>query len=197
LLVPKVDTPDQLKAVALAVAEAGGSSALWAMIAPPRAILDLGKIAQCAEMPNIPLTCLVTGTNDLIKATYARLDQERTAALFWLSSVVTAARAFGLDVLDGVYNNFRDQDGFAAECRQGSMLGMDGKTLIHPDQIKIANEVFAPSTDEIAQARQILAAFEKPENQGKDVINLDGEMVERLHAEIARRIVILADAINN
>ena len=195
VLVPKVEAPGQLKAVAQAVSAAGGDCALWAMIETPRAIVDLGRIAACAETPDVPLSCFVAGTNDLLRTTHALLNRERTAALFWLSSIVTAARAFGLAVLDGVYNNFHDRDGFADECRQGRMLGMDGKTLIHPGQIAAANELFAPSPEEIVRARQILMAFARPENQGKGAINLDGEMVEQLHAEIARRTVALADAI--
>lgn len=195
LLVPKVERPQQLQAVAQAISGAGGTCSIWAMIETPRAIVNLGTLAHAAQDPAIPLACLVAGTNDLIKDTRASLDENRTAALYWLSSIVTAARAFGLDVLDGVYNNFRDRQGFAAECRQGRMLGMDGKTLIHPSQIEPANEIFAPTAQEVARARKILAAFELPENQGKGAIDLDGEMAELLHAEIARRIVAIADAI--
>lgn len=197
LLVPKVQRPEQLQAVAQAIAEAGGGGrcAIWAMIETPRAIVELGTIARAAQDPEIPLTCFVAGTNDLVMNTRASLDENRMAALYWLSSIVTAARAFGLDVLDGVYNNFRDAEGFTAECRQGRMLGMDGKTLIHPGQIETANDIFAPTAQEVARARKILAAFGLPENQGKGVISLEGEMVELLHAEIARRTVAVADAI--
>ena len=135
------------------------------------------------------------GTNDLVKETRAELDGNRTAAIYWLSAAVTAARAHGIDVLDGVFNAFKDGEGFRRECIQGRQLGMDGKTLIHPDQIAGANEVFSPSDDDVAWARKIIAAFELPENQGKGAITLDGRMVELLHAETARRTVAIADAI--
>jgi citrate lyase subunit beta/citryl-CoA lyase len=138
---------------------------------------------------------LIVGLNDLFKETRAEPDAARTAAQFWLSAIVTAARAHGLDVLDSAYNNFRDAEGLRRECLQGRMLGFDGKTLIHPDQVAIANEVFAPPADEIAWARKIIAAFEQPQNRGKGVINLDGRMVELLHAEMARRTVAIADVI--
>ena len=106
-----------------------------------------------------------------------------------------AARAHGLDVLDGVYNVFDDADGFLAECRQAAEMGMDGKTLVHPVQVAPANEIFAPSPEAVAYARKVIAAFSEPENLGRGVINLDGEMVERLHAEMAERTVALVDAI--
>jgi citrate lyase subunit beta/citryl-CoA lyase len=108
---------------------------------------------------------------------------------------VLAGRAFGLDVLDGVYNNFRDAAGFEAECQHGRMLGMDGKTLIHPDQIATANVVFRPSAAEVEDARGIIAAFEEPQNKGKGVITYKGRMVEILHADMARRTVAMAEAI--
>ncbi|MEM7750672.1 MAG: CoA ester lyase, partial [Pseudomonadota bacterium] len=137
----------------------------------------------------------IVGPNDLVKDTRVTLDANRTAALYWLSAIVTAARAYGIEVLDGVYNNFKDLDGYTAECRHGQMLGMDGKTLIHPSQISIANEIFSPAVNEVEWARQIIAAFDQPENQGKGVINVDGQMVELLHVEMARRTVAIADAI--
>jgi citrate lyase subunit beta/citryl-CoA lyase len=115
----------------------------------------------------------------------------------WLALALAAGRAHGLDVLDGVYNDLKDLDGFRAECEAGRDLGMDGKTLIHPDQIAIANEVFAPPATEVEAARAIIAAFELPENRDKGVISLGGRMVERLHAEMARRTVALAEAIGS
>jgi citrate lyase subunit beta / citryl-CoA lyase len=130
-----------------------------------------------------------------VKDTGAELDAERTAALFWLSATVTAARAYGLTVLDGVYNAFKDADGFGRECAHGRRLGFDGKTLIHPDQIAAANRVFAPTETDVAWSREILAAFAQPENAGKGVITLNGKMVELLHADMAKRTVAIADAI--
>ena len=135
------------------------------------------------------------GTNDLVKETRADLSANRRPALYWLSATVTAARAYGLDVLDGVYNNFRDADGLRRECVHGRRLGFDGKTLIHPDQVATANEVFAPPEAEVAFARKIIAAFDQPENKGKGVITVEGRMVELLHAEMARRTVAVAEAI--
>ena len=136
------------------------------------------------------------GTNDLVKETRADLSASRRPALYWLSATVTAARAYGLDVLDGVYNNFKDADGFRRECVHGRALGFDGKTLIHPDQVAIANEVFAPPEAEVAFARKIIAAFDQPEHKGKGVITVEGRMVELLHAEMARRTVAIAEAID-
>jgi citrate lyase subunit beta/citryl-CoA lyase len=112
-----------------------------------------------------------------------------------MSLAVTAARAHGLTVIDGVYNDIADTEGFAAECRQGVELGFDGKTLIHPSQIEPCNRVFSPSAGEVVQARKIIAAFDLPENKSKGVVSIDGRMVERLHAEMARRTVAIADAI--
>jgi citrate lyase subunit beta / citryl-CoA lyase len=169
--------------------------ALWAMIETPAAIMKADEIAGAARHAGSRLSVLVMGTNDLVKETGASLDGERTAALYWLSAAVTAGRAYGLVVLDGVCNNFRDMESYAKECRQGRMLGFDGKTLIHPDQIALANEVFSPPAAEVELARKIIAAFDDPANQGKGVINLEGRMVELLHAEIARRTVAIADAI--
>jgi citrate lyase subunit beta/citryl-CoA lyase len=169
--------------------------ALWAMIETPKSILNLKEIAAAAQHAGARLTTFVLGTNDLVKETRCELDANRTAALYWLSSAVTAARAYGLNVLDGVYNNFKDADGLGRECQQGRALGFDGKTLIHPDQIAIANTVFSPAADEVASARKVIAAFAEPSAAGKGVITIDGRMVELLHAEMARRTVAIADAI--
>jgi citrate lyase subunit beta/citryl-CoA lyase len=113
----------------------------------------------------------------------------------WLMNCVAAARAYGLDILDGVYNDIDNVEGFAQECRQARDLGFDGKTLIHPRQIEPCNQAFSPTADELEAARKIIAAFDLPENENKAVIQVDGRMVERLHAEMARRTVIIADTI--
>src|SRR5262249_61425086 len=167
----------------------------WAMLETPFAILNLAEIAAASREAEAWLDCLVLGTNGLLKETRADLSINRSAALYWLSATLTAARAYGLDALDGVYNDFRDAQGFRQECSEGRMLGFDGKTLIHPDQIATANEVFAPQEAEVAFARKILAALELPENQGKGVITVEGRMVELLHAEMARRTLAIAEAI--
>jgi citrate lyase subunit beta/citryl-CoA lyase len=195
VLVPKVSKPEDLALVASALAGAPAKVHAWAMMETPLAILNAREIAATAASSDTRLMCFVMGTNDLVKETRADLDTERTAALYWLSATVTAARAYGIDVLDGVYNNFKDLDGFRRECLQGRRLGMDGKTLIHPDQITGANEVFSPSAAELAWARKIIAAFEQPENKGKGAITVDGRMVELLHVETARRTVRIAEAI--
>ena len=113
----------------------------------------------------------------------------------WLMNCVAAARAYGLDILDGVYNEIGDAEGFAAECRQARDFGFEGKTLIHPRQIEPCNAAFSPSPEEVEMARTIIAAFDLPENENKGVLQVDGRMIERLHAEMARRTVAIADAI--
>lgn len=195
LLVPKVESAEDIGAIEELAGGAPAELGIWAMIETPLAILNVAEIARTAAKPGARLKCFVIGTNDLVKETRAEVDGERTAALYWLSATVTAARAYGIDVLDGVYNDFKDLEGLKRECEQGRMLGMDGKTVIHPTQIAAANETFSPSTEEIAWARRILQAFTEPENQGKGVINIDGRMVELLHAEMAKRTVAIADAI--
>ena len=135
------------------------------------------------------------GTNDLAKETRARLVPGRAPMLSWLARCLLAAHAHGIDILDGVYNDLGDAEGFEAECAQGRDMGFDGKTLIHPNQIEPCNKVFSPSAEEVAQARKLIAAFDLPENKGKGVVQVDGRMVERMHAEMARRTVAIADAI--
>jgi citrate lyase subunit beta/citryl-CoA lyase len=194
ILLPKVETAEDLQH-ARKNAPSGRKIALWAMIETPLAIFNLKEIAQAAASAELPLTCFVLGTNDLIKATRAQAQADRLPVITWLSLTVAAARAFGLTVLDGVYNSLSDEAGFRAECLQGRVLGMDGKTLIHPSQIAACNEVFSPSAEEIAAARKIADAFALPENQGKGAISLDGRMVELLHAEIAHQTLAMAEAI--
>ena len=135
------------------------------------------------------------GTNDLAKDTRARLVPGRAPMLPWLSTCVLAARIHGIDILDGVYNDLGNTDGFAMECAQGVDLGFDGKTLIHPNQIEPCNRAFSPAPQEVEQARKMIAAFELPENRDKGVVSIDGRMVERMHAEMAKRTVMIAEAI--
>jgi citrate lyase subunit beta / citryl-CoA lyase len=137
----------------------------------------------------------VLGTNDLLKESRARALGNRFAIVPWLAMSVLAARAFGLDILDGVYNDFRDEAGFREECEQGRTLGMDGKTLIHPAQVEPCNAVFSPSEEEVAWSRKIIAAFKEPENVRKGVITVEGRMVERLHLVMAERMVGIAEAV--
>ena len=159
------------------------------------AIFNILAIAAEARDSESRLAGLIMGTNDLAKDTRARIVPGRAPMLAWLSICVAAARSHGIDILDGVYNDLGNADGFQMECAQGAELGFDGKTLIHPGQIEPCNRAFSPSAEEVAQARKIMAAFDLPENKGKGVVAIDGRMVERLHAEMARRTVAIAEAI--
>src|SRR5262245_9259187 len=199
VLLPKSERPADIERATEALRRAGapGKTRLWAMMETPRAVLGAHAIAAAARYAGARLACLVMGTNDLAKAMHAELTADRTPALYWLSACVTAARAYGLDVLDGVYNNLQDADGFRRECVHGRQLGFDGKTLIHPGQVAAANDIFAPSAEEAASARKILAAFDLPENKGKGVISVEGRMVELMHAELARRTLAILEAIGD
>ena len=188
ILLPKVETTEPLELAVALLAEGGSAAALWIMIETPLALMNLREIAAFGP----PLACLVVGPNDLAKTTGARMEKGRAVMLPWLMQVVAAARANRLAVLDGVYNAFRDLDGLAAECAQGAAMGFDGKTLIHPAQIEAANTAFSPSPEELARAGAIMAAFAKPENAGKGAIQIDGEMVERLHLEEAQKLLAAA-----
>jgi citrate lyase subunit beta/citryl-CoA lyase len=193
VLVPKVQTARDIHRVEhrLQHVPEAASVAIWAMIETPQAILDINGIAGAGGR----LACLVMGTNDLIKEMGGTHTKDRANLAAALSLTVLAARAHGLSTIDGVHNDIADMAGFAEACAQGRSFGFDGKTVIHPDQIKPANTFFAPSDEEVAAARKLIAAFELPENRDKGAIKLDGRMVERLHAEAARRVVALADAI--
>jgi citrate lyase subunit beta/citryl-CoA lyase len=182
ILLPKVSTPDDLRVYT--------GVALWAMIETPLAILNIAALAASGRF-----ACFVMGTNDLIKELRGAHSPDRANLAAALGLSVAAARAHGLAAIDGVFNDIEDKDGFAAQCRQARAFGFDGKTLIHPTQVEPCNALFAPSVDEVAAARKIIAAFDLPENSDKGAIKLDGRMVERLHADIARRTVALADAI--
>jgi citrate lyase subunit beta/citryl-CoA lyase len=184
ILVPKVEAAADLAAVRTAVASAAPGLPLWAMIETPLALLNL------AEIVAVPgLACLVLGPNDLAKSTGVAMRPGRAAFVPWFMSAIAAARARNLCVLDGVFNAFRDVEGFAAECAHAAELGFDGKTLIHPSQIEPANCVFSPSPEEFDRARAIRATFARPENFDRGVISLDGEMIERLHLEQAERLL--------
>lgn len=197
VLLPKVFDPAPILATERLLAEAGAPEtiAVWAMIETPLAILRAEPIAAIARQAGSRLRVFVMGTNDLAKETRARMVPGRAPMLPWLMSALAAARAHGLDIVDGVYNDLSDSEGFAAECAQGRDLGFDGKTLIHPNQIAGANDAFSPSEQEIEQAHVLAAAFDLPEHAGKGAIALDGRMVERLHADMARRVLVLAAAI--
>jgi citrate lyase subunit beta / citryl-CoA lyase len=197
VLVPKISNPGQLQDLAARIVDMGTDPRVrvWAMMETPLAMLNVGEIAAAAQDSETRLSGFVMGTNDLAKDTRARIVPGRAPMLPWLMACVAAARAYGLDILDGVYNDLGNAEGFAAECRQANELGFDGKTLIHPKQIEPCNDAFSPSDDEVALARKMIAAFELPENRDKGVVQIDGRMVERLHAEMAQRTVAIADAI--
>lgn len=197
ILVPKISNPGQLEMIGQRLLDMGTDhrTRVWAMIETPVAIFNAQAIAACAKDSETRLAGFVLGTNDLAKETGAHLVPGRWTMLPWLTTCVLAARAYGISILDGVYNNLGDAEGFARECAQARDMGMDGKTLIHPNQIAPCNDAFSPAPEEVAQARKIIAAFEQPENRDKGVVQLDGRMVERMHADIARRTVAIAEAI--
>ncbi len=197
ILVPKVGRPGDIISAAKVVtaADAPDKTMLWAMMETPMSILNVREIAMAGIEREHRLTCLVMGTNDLIKESHARAYEDRFAVVPWLSMTIVAARAYGLDVLDGVYNEFRDMEGLRRECEHGRTLGMDGKTLIHPAQVEITNEIFSPSEAEVTWSRKIIAAFKQPENTARGVITVDGKMVERLHLQMSERTVAIAEAI--
>jgi citrate lyase subunit beta/citryl-CoA lyase len=197
ILLPKVSHPGDITLAAHALNEAGAPAhtRIWAMIETPAGILNVDAIARTAADPASRLAVFIMGTNDIAKETRARMVPGRAPMLGWLSQCVLAARAYGIDILDGVYNQLADLEGLRVECEQGRDLGMDGKTVIHPNQIPVANEIFAPPAAEVEWATKIIAAFDLPENKDKGAISLEGKMVELLHAEMAKRTLALAQAI--
>ncbi len=197
ILVPKVSNPETLELVGRRLLDMhiDHKTRVWAMIETPLAIFNILAIAAAARDSESRLAGFVMGTNDLAKDTRARLVPGRAPMLPWLSLCVAAARIHGIEILDGVYNDIGNAQGFAAECAQGVELGFDGKTLIHPSQIEPCNKAFSPSAEDVAAARKTIAAFDLPENKNKGVVSIDGRMVERLHADMARRTVAIAEAI--
>jgi citrate lyase subunit beta/citryl-CoA lyase len=197
VLVPKISDPHQLQDLAARIVDMGTDPHIrvWAMMETPLAMINVGEIAAAALDSETRLSGFIMGTNDLAKDSRARIVPGRLPMLPWLMNCIAAARAFGLDILDGVYNDLGNAEGFAEECRQARDFGFDGKTLIHPKQIEPCNAAFSPAPEEVEAARKIIAAFDLPENQGKGVIQIEGRMVERLHAEMARHTVEIADRI--
>lgn len=197
VLLPKVDEPSDVLDVVdvLSDADAPDSLRIWAMVETPRAILNIAAIAEAARTPDARLDCFVVGLNDLRKETGVADQAGRTYLVPWLMQTVLAARAYGMDVIDSVFNDFRDDAAFSAECEQGRAMGFDGKMLIHPGQIEAANNSFGPRETALAEASAIIAAFGEPAAVGLNVINMNGRMVERLHMEQAQKLVQKADAI--
>jgi len=197
ILVPKVSSVEDIKAIGdrLAAIHADPSIKVWAMIETARAVLDADKLAGASRDPKTRLAGFVFGPNDIARETRILMRPGRAAMIPMMTHCILATRAYGLEIFDGPYSDFSNVDGFGQECTQGRDLGFDGKTLIHPGQVEACNAIFTPPEEEIAQARKIIAAFELPENAARGAIRLDGQMVERLHADMAHRIIAIADAI--
>jgi citrate lyase subunit beta / citryl-CoA lyase len=195
VLVPKISSAADVRAAARQLHDAGAPERmrLWAMIETPKALLNMAEIAACASGRAPLLACFVIGTNDLAVATRARLTPGREAFVPWFAQIVAAAHAYGIDVIDGVLNDFSDAARLEAECRQARHLGMDGKSLIHPSQIEPANRLFSPSAEELDEARAIVEAFARPENAGKGVVGVGGRMAEIMHLREAERLLALAE----
>jgi (3S)-malyl-CoA thioesterase len=186
VLLPKVESAAQLDALA----EITGDLPIWAMMETPRGMLNAVEIAAHPKMAG-----MVMGTNDLAKELQTRFRPDRLPLLTSLSMCLLAAKAEGLVIVDGVYNAFKDDEGLKAECVQGRDMGFDGKTLIHPAQVDIANSAFAPAPEEIDLARRQIEAFEAAEAEGQGVAVVDGKIVENLHVATAREILAKAEAI--
>ncbi len=195
VLIPKVDSADGVRQALAVLDEAGAPRDLpvWAMMETAHGMLRAEEIAGSSPR----LACFVMGTSDLAKELHAAHTALRLPMMTALGLCMLAGRAHGLTLLDGVYLDLSDEEGYAASCQHGLELGFDGKTLIHPKQIASANQVFAPSNDDIAQAKKIIAAHEKAATEGQGVVLVDGRLVENLHVEEAKRKVRLADAIQS
>ncbi len=197
ILVPKISSVEDIAAIAdrLVEVKADPSIRVWAMIETARAVLHAEELAATSRDPKNRLAGFVFGPNDISRETRIRMQPGRAAMIPMITHCILATRLHGLEILDGPYSDFSNVDGFGQECAQGRDLGFDGKTLIHPGQIVACNTIFTPPEEEVARARKIIAAFERPENASRGAIQLDGGMVERLHAEMARRTIAIADAI--
>ncbi len=196
ILVPKVESAEQVRSLVAAIEAAGApdSTALWAMIETPKALLHAEEIAAAHER----LTVIVMGTNDIVNETYGlHVPGRNPLVLTALSWTLLAVRAAGKVVIDGVYNDVKDAEGFAAEARQGREMGFDGKTLIHPSQVDPANEAFAPSEGDVERAQGMIAAFEEATAAKKGVATFNGKMIEELHIRDAKRILAYAEALQS
>lgn len=191
IVVPKVGSADDVRTVDRALRAAGAPDDLriWAMLETPAAVLRAAEIAAAGSR----LEVLVMGTNDLANELFAEPAPGREPLQAGLAMCLLAARAAGKRIVDGVYNDVRDPEGFEAECVQGRRLGFDGKTLIHPGQVEICNRVWSPSADEVRHARRVITAFAEAEAGGAGVATVDGRMIENLHVETARRVLAMAD----
>jgi citrate lyase beta subunit len=193
ILVPKVENAATVQQVAARLATLGAPerTKIWAMMETPLAMLNAGEIAGSSAR----LSCLVMGTNDLVKELQAEHTETRTAVVTALGLCVLAARAYKLSILDGVYNAIKDEEQLRKSCVQGREMGFDGKTLIHPAQIAVTNEIFGPSEADLDRARRYVDAFSEAEAQGRGVAVVDGQLVENLHVENAKRLLAQVEAI--
>lgn len=193
VLLPKVETVEQIRALEALLDQNGApaKTTIMCMMETPLGILRAQEIASASQR----ISCLVMGTSDLTKDLHARHTAMRLPMITSLGICLLAARAYGLSILDGVYLDLGDADGFRASCVQGLELGFDGKTLIHPSQIDPCNSVFSPSAEEVAHSRKIIASYEQAQKEGKGVVLVDGKLVENLHVDNAKRLVAMAEAI--
>ena len=187
VVIPKVSGPEHLKRIA----DLAGDTRVWAMVETPAALFAVREIAAFEQVD-----VLVMGTNDLAKELRAALVPGRAPLYPHLATALLAAREAGKAIVDGVYNDVKDLEGFEAECLQGLQLGFDGKTLVHPTQVDVANRVWAPSEDDVDHARRVVDAFAQAEREGKGVVVVDGRMVENLHRDNALRTLATAEAIS-
>ena len=195
VVVPKVNSADEVRTLVDALEKAGAPdhTMLWAMVETPVAILHAEEIAAAHER----LAVLVMGTNDLVNETFALHVPGRSPLVPSLTIALLAARAAGKVILDGVYNDVKDEEGFAAEARQGREMGFDGKTLIHPSQVEPTNEAFAPSEADVEHAGEVIEAYEQAQAEGRGVVTVNGRMIEHLHVRDAQRILALHEAITS
>jgi citrate lyase subunit beta/citryl-CoA lyase len=191
VVIPKVDSVAQVDDVAERLSAAGAADVMvWPMIETPTAVFNVREIAAHQRV-----AVLVMGTNDLAKELRSPIVPGRHPLVPHLATALLAAREAGKSILDGVYNDVKDPEGFAAECVQGMQMGFDGKTLIHPSQVDPANEIWAPDADEVDHARRVIEAFDQAFADGRGVVTVDGRMIENLHVDNARRVLAVADAI--
>lgn len=194
ILIPKVERAEQVKELEALMQKSGApaKTSIMCMMETPLGILNAKEIAGSSSR----ISCLVMGTSDLTKDLHALHTAQRLPMLTSLALCLLAARAYQVSILDGVYLDLNDAEGFRASCVQGLELGFDGKTLIHPSQVEPCNGVFSPSAAEIEQARKIIVAHQAAEKEGKGVVLLDGKLIENLHVENAKRLVVLSEAID-
>lgn len=195
IVIPKINSAEEVLAIEAALVRHGApdKTKIWAMLETPVAMLHAEEICGASAR----LTVLVMGTNDLSKELHAKRVADRQPLIAGLSLSLLAARATGKVILDGVFNDIKDEEGFMAECLQGRAMGFDGKTLIHPGQVAGCNVAFSPEPQEIELAIRIIAAFEEAERDGRGVVTVDGRMIENLHVDEARRVLAIRDAIES